>query len=122
MPLMFRSSTDKPVRVALLTGHVAVIGPEERELEPRFHAGALAAGCITNEMQTLPGKDELAEPKPDASDDDLIRGALEAMLEGNEPGHFTASGHPDLRAVRKLGGKNFSKDAILSVWSAMNDA
>ena len=119
MALKFKSRTETPVRVALTSGHVALIGPEWVELAPMFHAGALAQGCITNEMQTLP---EVYEPEagtPEAGQADIIRMTLEKMLDSSDKGYFTAAGQPDIRTVRRLSGMHASRDVILSVWAEM---
>ena len=46
----FKSTTGKDVRVALTSGHVAIIGTQWVELHPRFFSLAYANGCISEDM------------------------------------------------------------------------
>lgn len=46
----FKSIASKPVRIALLDGHVAWVTEEWVDLHPRFHSEAYAAGCVSQDM------------------------------------------------------------------------
>ena len=46
----FKSTTGQPVRVALIDGHVAIIGTEWTDLHERFHSQAYANMCISEDM------------------------------------------------------------------------
>ena len=48
--MKFKSPSNKPVYIALLSGHSAYVGNEWRELPLLMHREALAAGCITDNM------------------------------------------------------------------------
>jgi hypothetical protein len=118
MALLFKSASGEPIRVALLSGHTTIIRDDWIELDPMFHREALANGAITNEMQTVPQVVPIAEAV-EHSDRDLIRQALQQMLERSQPDDFTRAGLPDLTATRALVGKRVAKEDIYAVWQAM---
>ena len=52
MTKRFRSPTDTPLHVALISGHTAVIPPEGIELAPMFYREAIARGAVLAEGAT----------------------------------------------------------------------
>lgn len=92
--MRFKAPGDKPVHIALVTGHTALIGPEYEDLDPRFHREAIAQGCI-------PFGTSSEQPAEGASFDrrQVILDTINAMLDGASEGDFTADGKPDLRKL-----------------------
>lgn len=96
--MKFKAPGSEPVKLALTTGHTALIGPEFEEIEPRFHREAIAAGCIpygAKDEPPLEGANGFDRKK-------VITEAINAMLDGAEEGDFTGDGKPD---TRKLSAK-----------------
>ena len=44
--MKFRSPTQAPVHMALLSGHTCVVGPDPVELDARWHRVAVEHGCV----------------------------------------------------------------------------
>lgn len=122
--MLFRSRNDVPVRLALLSGHTAVVGPEWRSLPAIFHAEAYRQGCQAQdsaEVQETP-----IEPGPDASNqkpspDDAYRQALTTMVGRSEEGDFTAASLPNINVVSKLCGFTARKEDVLRVFRQMKE-
>lgn len=123
MSLMFRSPTDVPVRVALLSGQVALVGPEWRELPENMHADAVAQGCLRDNMLVSP---PVVRPAAAAGAggriadaDGAYRVALTTMIERDEEGDFTKDALPNINAVSKLCGFSARKEDVLRVFREM---
>ena len=89
--MKFRSPNETPIRVALTSGHAAVIGHEWRELPEIFHRDALAQGAqcdathIDNpEPPSINGGEQANGGQP--SEDDAYREAILLMIERDEEG------------------------------------
>ena len=114
--MKFRSPNETPIRVALTSGHAAVIGHEWRELPEIFHRDALAQGAqcdathIDNpEPPSINGGEQANGGQP--SEDDAYREAILLMIERDEEGDFVAStGLPNLKALEKLVGFRVNKE------------
>ena len=124
--MKFRAPTETPIRVALLSGHTAVITDEWRELDPIFHRDALAKGAqcdatdIANPVVTVQSSDEGAAKVVDAETE--IRKVIIQMLGREEDGDFVAStGLPNLKTVEKLVGFRVDKEQVYTVFRAMKD-
>jgi len=120
----FRSPTDAPVHLALLTGHTAVVTREWAPLDPIFHAKAFERRCECDAREVLAPKDipvEAAEVSSGryASIDDHYREALRTMLERSEEGDFTNDGLPNIKAVSKVVGFGAVKEDVLRVYREM---
>lgn len=122
--MKFRSPTDQPIRVALTTGHVAVVGSEWRELPTHMHREALAAGCESSDaVRQAPGK-PTKEPAGQGNDEaSVIRRQLQVMLEreGTEEAKddFTAAGMPNLNVLSGLCGFKVDKVTMGKVWAEL---
>lgn len=124
--MKFRSPMAEPIRVALLSGHTAIIGSEWRELDPIFHREALAKGaqCDKTEIENPDVPVRASKEGADKVIDEAteIRKALIAMLSRDEKGDFVAStGLPNLKTVEKLAGFRVEKEAVYAVFRAMKD-
>lgn len=93
--MKFKAPGDKPVHLALTSGHTAIVGIEDTELEARFHREAIAHGCIPHgaaEEEPMEGGTSFDRKR-------VITEAMNAMLDGAEEGDFTADGKPDTRKL-----------------------
>ncbi len=123
--MKFRSPTDSTLRVALLSGHVAMVGPDWRELDPIFHREAMALGAQVDQARfdnpdVLP---ESGDDAPSQTDEDAdIRAALIKMLGRDEDGDFVGStGLPNVKAVERVCGFRTSKEAVHRVFRALKN-
>lgn len=89
------------------TGHVALVGPEGKQLPKIYHNAAIAAGCECD-APTLKREDVKTEASPDAKKAKppaaRIKDALKTMLERDVDGDFTNNGEPNLNVVSQLAG------------------
>lgn len=122
--MRFRSRTDEPVRLALLSGHTAVVGRDWRELPPIFHADAYKAGCQAEDSAAV--EETTVKPGPDAGNqvvdhDTAYRNALTTMVTRSEEGDFTAASLPNINVVSKLCGFTARKEDVLRVFRQMKE-
>lgn len=117
--MQFKSPTDEPVYIALLSGHAAVIGSEWRDLPPILHRKALEEGCITDNMdeETIAAKVESAQPQE--SNHDILVGIVKGMAANPQDGDFTASDLPNLKRLGKLAGWNVSREEMMQAIHAI---
>lgn len=116
---------NKPTRLALLSGHVAVVDQEWRTLDERFHQAALNAGCQCDQT-VIPDRPEIAGTRSSEADTPLdekvaIRKAIITMAGRKEEGDFTSAGNPNLNALAKLTGFRVDKESMLEVWKELQD-
>lgn len=117
--MKFKSPSDQPVYIAMLSGHAAVIGNEWRELPPFMHREALAAGCITDNMdaETINAMVNDAAPK-DSNHDILVR-AIKAMMDDPQEGDFTGAALPNLKHLSKRVGWTVNKEDMMQAVHAI---
>ena len=48
--MKFRSPTEEPIHVSLVTGHTALVTAEGVELDPMFHREAISKGAIPGSL------------------------------------------------------------------------
>lgn len=112
-------------RVATTTGHVTLVGPEWRELPEFMRAQALSMGCECDQtrFRADPDAKPTATHAVDATDDAVIRRALELMLtRKGDPdcaSDFTADQTPNAKVVSKLTSMNVRKEDVMRVFRAM---
>lgn len=103
--MKFRSPTDQPVHIALVTGHTAIVSPEGNELQAIFHKEAIARGCLPEGVQPD------APPAPPEFDRKrVISDAMRAMLAGKDEADFRSDGKPDLRKLNARVGFTVARD------------
>ena|SRR5690348_13778412 len=122
--MQFRSPNDNPIRLALTSGHSAIVSREWRELPEILHHAALSAGCECDQEHIVPKRVEV-ESGPDAMNrvvdhDGEYRKALAVMIERNEEGDFTGADLPNINVVSKLCGFSARKEDVLRVFRAMS--
>lgn len=123
--MKFRSPGATPIRVALTSGHTAMVGPEWQELPSVFHYEAVRCGCH-QEGQPEPPAQAAVENAPGAMNqvtdyDAAYRQALTTMLEREEDKDFTSAGLPNTNTVSQLCGFSARKEDVLRVYRAMVD-
>lgn len=115
--MKFFPPTAEPVSINLTSGHTAYVKEEGTELDPMFHREAIARGC-TPEGIAKPKPNEAA---PQFSRAEVIRKALNEMLDGQDPSDFKKDGTPDLRAVAKHIGFQPQRDEVEAIWAELQD-
>jgi hypothetical protein len=111
--MQFKAPGDKPIHIALVTGHTAVIDVTFGELDARFHREAIAQGCIPFGTAT-------EEPAAQGASFDrrqVIKDAINAMLDGASEGDFTADGRPDLRKLSARVGFTVDRSERDALWA-----
>jgi len=114
-----------PIRVPLLSGHVALIGNEWRELPEIFHVEAVRRGAEREDRADIPYPQAVqVQAGPDAmsqtvGEDAHYRQAITAMLIRSVDGDFTGDGLPNTNVVSKLCGFRAVKEDVLRVFRAM---
>lgn len=114
--MKFRSPDGKDKRVALLTGHTAIIGSEWRELEPQFHSGAYAAGCISENMiqnTVLESVDPKVSKSLTEKADKLANALmiLRGWIADNDMSRFNSDGKPKtVELSKELGYRIYNYD------------
>lgn len=105
--------------ISLRSGHsccVYAVSPVDGQpgtvLHPRFHQAAGVAGCY------LLGTELYEAPAPTGSGKlDLIRNAVEAIVERNVPDDLDGTGRPTLKALKAQAGFNVTKGEADAAWA-----
>lgn len=121
--MKFRSPTEEPIHVSLVTGHTALVTMEGVELDPMFHREAISKGAIPGSL--TPEQALMLDAKPEAPQFDrkgTIVKVLKAMLDGNDEGDFNADGKPDLRKVNARLGFQASRSEVDAAWNEVSAA
>jgi hypothetical protein len=139
--MKFKSPNKTPIRVASTHGHIAIVGPEWKELPEVLHGEAIARGCVCDQeiVQPVdPTADPYGPPGPGAvvtgGERAHIKAALKSMLmdrrerphvpmkgEGNEKfdARFTPDNLPRAEYVSQIAGITVGKSDVLAVWDEM---
>lgn len=110
--MKLRSPTEKPVHIALRSGHTCLVTPEGIDVDKGFIREALSRGCraVGVDMEAPP-------PEADVIDrQSLISKAIQDMLDGTDEGAFTADGKPNLNALSKFAGFQVSREERDAAW------
>ena len=123
--MRFRSPTDEPKRVALKSGHTAIIGPEWRELPELFHYQAMQEGCLRDDNLVVPVQAEVKAGEGASNQtvdyNTAYRQALITMITREEPADFTAASLPNINVVSKLCGFSAKKEDVLEVFRQLKE-
>jgi hypothetical protein len=122
--MKFRSPTDEPVQIRLLTGHTATVTREWQPLDEIFHAAAFEKRCEVDKGGVITPKDVQVQAAENsdgkfAEADDHYRAALTIMLERSEEGDFTQDGLPNLKALTKVIGFTAVREDAYRVYREM---
>lgn len=111
--MRFKSPTDTPVQVVLLSGHCAVIGNEWRELPPILHQEAFRKGCISDNMSESDIAARVESATPGRSNHDILVDAIRAMMDAPEPGDVTAADLPNLKKLSARVGWSVNREEMM---------
>lgn len=118
--MKFKSPTETPVYVALLSGHAAVVGDEFRDLPPNLHRKALELGCITDNMDAETINARIQEATPNTSNHAILVGIIKNMAANPKEGDFVASTNlPNLKRLAKSAGWSVSREEMMQAVQAI---
>lgn len=112
--MKFRSPSEEPIHVGLLTGHTALITPEGVELHPMFHKEASARGAIAFDEGPASAVVESTVDRQAA-----IAAVIKAMLDGSDADDFTADGKPNLTKVKARAGFTVTREEADAAFLAL---
>ena len=103
--MKFKSPSEEPMHIALTSGHSIVIEPEGTEVPAIFQKEAIARGA-------MPVGIEEAAPLEGQKFDraQVIKDAINQMLDSADEESFTNDGKPDLRKLRGIVGFTVSRE------------
>ncbi|MFZ2981877.1 MAG: hypothetical protein WA085_12660 [Sphingobium sp.] len=114
--MKFYPPADKPIQIALTSGHITIVEPAGTELETKFQREAIALGCMPEGVereapQEGKGFDKMAS----------IIEAMHAMVDVADVAEFTGDGKPKTDAVSKRVGFTVSSSERDTAWEAVAD-
>lgn len=122
--MKFRSPTEAPVTLTLLSGHSTTVTREWRELDLIFHDEAFARRCESDTSGVHTPEAPQVKAGPDAQNqladvDAHIRQAILAMLERKQEGDFTNDGLPNVKVLNAVAGFRITKEDAHRVYRAL---
>lgn len=110
------------VQIALTSGHTAIVPatrdePEGVELDVMFRKEAISKGCIPVGIAV----EETAD-KPAFDRKQVIKDAIQQMLDGSDENAFTGDGKPDLRKLNAIVGFTIDRSERDSIWAEFEEA
>lgn len=132
--MKFRSrSNTETIRLASTSGDILLIGSEFVEIPAHMEAEAYAKGCVSEEIYNSIRADIENDSADATAKTALVSGtiteeqrvaaiktAINAMLDGNEEGNFTAQGLPHLKKLSTLAGFTVAKEEMEAVWASVS--
>jgi len=115
--MKFKSPTETPVYLGLLSGHTLVIGPTLVEEPQQFHRMAVAEGCIPEGMASMPP----AEDHAAATKQGLIVTAIKKMVAAQKKGDFNNDGRPDVSRLSAHVGFTVLAAERDTAWQTLSD-
>lgn len=117
----FKSTTGKPVRLALLSGHVGWVNTEYEELHERFHTAAYSARCVSDDMTKNKALEDVSIAKVDALVEKVelekaIYSVFDKIVSGEIENALTRSGAPDAQVVSTYIGERLSSQKRNELW------
>lgn len=120
--MKFKSLTNEPVRISMISGHITIVGTEFAELHERFHKDAYSLGCISEDML----KSAAAEAIPAKMAETLVRTHTKAQriaetignwVEDNKLSNFSNStGKPNANLLSDALGESVSSAERDEAW------
>lgn len=118
--MKLRSPTDEPLHIGLTSGHTLVIAADDEgtEVPLMFRREALSRGAVP------PGEQIDPDPVQNTAINrtELIRAALDGMLDGGAEDDFTADGKPNLRKLGARVGFTVSREEVDAIWAEVSKA
>lgn len=132
--MKFRSrSNTETIRLASTSGDILLIGSEFVEIPAHMEAEAYAKGCVSEEIYNSIRADIENDSADATAKTALVSGtlteeqrvsaiktAINAMLDSNEEGNFTAQGLPHLKKLSTLAGFTVAKEEMEAVWASVS--
>lgn len=112
--MKFKSPNNSNTQIVLLTGHSTIVTPEGNEIDPMFQREAVALGCVPVGIETF----VKAKEQPVFDRKQLIKDAINAMLDGGKEGDFNNDGKPDRRSLNSRVGFAVSREELEAMWDA----
>lgn len=106
--MKFKSSTGQDIHIALTSGHTHLIPGDSDEgvdVPLIFRKEAIARGALPADIETA----EVNAGKTE-SRSDLIKAAIESMLDGSDEADFTSDGKPSLVKLRQRVGFQVARE------------
>lgn len=101
------------IQLALTSGHTTVVEPNGTELDERFHAEAVARGCVPESaVQNLVQRAQVST----FNRQEHIVKVLKDMARGDDPNAFTSNGMPNKLTLDKLLGFTSDRNEIEEAW------
>ena len=117
--MKFKSPTETPIHICLLSGHSAVIGNEWRELPPILHRKALEEGCISDNMDAESIAVRVEAAKPEQSNNEILVGIIKGMMANPQPSDFTAADLPNLKRLSGVAGWTVTREEMMQAVHAI---
>lgn len=115
--MKFKTPTDQPVTIALLTGHTITIQPDgSTDVPAMFRKAAVSAECEPLGMDVTE-----VNPGTQATNADLLKAAIEKMVEKDDETDFTGAGKPDAAKLSALVGFNVTAKERDAAWKPFQD-
>jgi len=111
--MQLKSSTGKPVQVALLSSHTIVVPPEGCEVPKMFLQEAFKMGCVPIEVDIEEVKDDGA--LTGARKISVIVETIKKML--NDGCKLSGTGLPNLKEVSAATGFHVTKIEVAEAWN-----
>lgn len=111
--MQFKSPTDTPIQVALLSGHCAVVGPEWRDLPPNLHPEAFRLGCISDNMSQTDIESRVIQHTPQATNAEKLAVIIHEMIAENKPANFTGAGLPHMKTLSAKAGWTVNREDMM---------
>lgn len=110
--MKFKSPSDEPLHIALTSGHSIVIEADGTETPAIFHKEAIARGA-------MPVGIEEAAPLEGQKFDraQVIKNAINQMLDAADEDSFTKDGKPDLRKLKAIVGFGIDREEADKLFS-----
>jgi DNA/RNA endonuclease G (NUC1) len=116
----FKSPVETPIRIALISGHVALITKEGIELPDQFWKEAYAAGAISGDMESLSTIDEerklIEEAKAEKLKEEEELKDFLVKIYKDPRSYLDKDNIPLVRKVSGAMGRRIIKSDMLKVW------
>lgn len=119
----FRSASGSEVRLALLSGHVTIVGNEWVDLQEVFWRDAYANGCVSNDMEVFKNMEQLQDAGVIDKLQTLtelkgkVRTAIDKCLTEGDPKNFTSNKGPKAVYLNTEVGETIPANVREEMWN-----
>lgn len=110
--MRFKSPTDKPIYLALTSGHTCTLGPAYTEIDERFHRLAVVEGAIPEGTEHVQVPTARVEPNRR----ELLLATVRQMVVEAQPADFTTDGKVNANALSARVGFTVSSSERDAAW------